>query len=205
MDNYALAQENARRYFLAYDQKTFQYRKGVCVTDSFFCLPFLDYNAKISKQTGCVTLLSPGEEEKEAGYGEALSIYDWLCDQKPGAVPSGEYCPVHSLPGVMVRGKGLTMTGGKLPAFWDTHPDALHQSCLIMGGEPIELGDMGYKLPLFSDLSVLLKFYHSDEDFPPSLTLLWDKNILDFIKYETVYFVAGCLFHRLRELSGCKE
>ena len=205
MDNYAQAQEAARQYFLSYDQKAFARRKGVSLNNSFFCLPFLDYTAKISKETGGVTLLNPGGEEIEAGYGEALSVYDWLCDQKPGAVPSGEYCPVHSLPGVMVRGKGLSMGGGKLPAFWDKNPEQLHKSCLSMGGTPVDLGDIGYKLPLFPELYVLLKFYHSDEDFPPSLTLLWDKHILDFIKYETVYFVAGCLFHRLRELSGCKE
>ncbi len=205
MDNYAQAQEAARLYFLTYDQAPMKTLPGVTATENGLSLPFLGTPAFLSAETGYITIRTPQGEEKEADFGEALSIYDFLCDRKPEAAPSGEYCPVHSLPGVMVRGKGLSMGGGKLPAFWDKNPEQLHKSCLSMGGTPVDLGDIGYKLPLFPELYVLLKFYHSDEDFPPSLTLLWDKHILDFIKYETVYFVAGCLFHRLRELSGCKE
>ena len=44
-----------------------------------------------------------------------------------------------------------------------------------------------------------LKFYHSDEDFPPSVTLLWDENMLQFVYYETVFYIAGVLLRRLQE------
>jgi hypothetical protein len=39
----------------------------------------------------------------------------------------------------------------------------------------------------------MLKFYHSDEDFPAGLTFLWDENTLQFIHYETVFYIAGFL------------
>jgi len=54
-------------------------------------------------------------------------------------------------------------------------------------------------VPIFPDLSMQLKFYFADEEFPPSLTFLWDKNILDFVRYETVYYIAGVLRDRLME------
>ena len=44
------------------------------------------------------------------------------------------------------------------------------------------LGDMAYRLPVFPGLDMMLKFYHADEDFPPSLDLLWDKNTLQFLQ-----------------------
>ncbi len=205
MDNYALAQENARLYFLSYDQSVMESRPGVIFQEGEITLSFLGYPAGVNRKTGQVTVCFPSGAYRNANFGEALSVYDWLCDQKPGAAASLEYCPVHSLPGVMVRGKGLSMSGGKLGAFFDAHPEKLRKSCIALGGTPVDLGDIGYKVPIFPDLYVLIKFYHSDEDFPPSVTLLWDKNILNFIKYETVYYVAGCLLDRLRELSGCKE
>ena len=58
---------------------------------------------------------------------------------------------------------------------------------------------MGMELMAFADLPVRLKFYFADEEFPASLTVLWDKNILDFIRYETVYYLAACLFSRLSQ------
>ena len=45
-----------------------------------------------------------------------------------------------------------------------------------------------------------MKFYHSDEEFPASITLLWDENTLQYMYYETVFYVAGFLIHEI-----CKE
>ena len=47
-----------------------------------------------------------------------------------------------------------------------------------------------------------LRFWHADEDFPPSLDLLWDRNTLQFLRYETTWFAAGVLRRRLREEMG---
>ena len=61
------------------------------------------------------------------------------------------------------------------------------------------MGDIGYRFGVFADLDAILKFYHSDEDFPASVTLLWEENMLQFVYYETVFYIAGAL---LRQLGG---
>ena len=61
------------------------------------------------------------------------------------------------------------------------------------------MGDIGYRFSLFGDLDVILKFYHSDEDFPASVTLLWEENMLQFVYYETVFYIAGALLRQLGE------
>ena len=61
------------------------------------------------------------------------------------------------------------------------------------------MGDLGFRFPVFGDLSVILKFYRADEDFPASLTLLWDENMLQFVFYETVFYMAGHLLGVIRE------
>lgn len=58
-------------------------------------------------------------------------------------------------------------------------------------------GDMGFQINAFPDLPLQMKFYGSDQEFSPSLTLLFDANILQFIRYETVYYLSGCLIRRL--------
>jgi len=40
-------------------------------------------------------------------------------------------------------------------------------------------------------MSLILKFCHSDEDFPASITLLWDENTLQLVFYENVFSIAG--------------
>lgn len=43
----------------------------------------------------------------------------------------------------------------------------------------------------------------SDEDFPASLQILTDKNILDYMHYETLMFAITHMFNRLKE--ECEE
>ena len=42
---------------------------------------------------------------------------------------------------------------------------------------------------LFPFLPVVLRFWDADEEFPASMQILTDRNILDFMRYETLMFV----------------
>ena len=66
-------------------------------------------------------------------------------------------------------------------------------------GKPVALGDMGFRFPVFGPLSVIVKFYRADEDFPASITFLWDENMLSFVFYETVFYVAGFILEAICE------
>lgn len=198
MDNYALSQENARKHFLQFDQNQIGSRPDVTVTEDTFSFPFLGSTASVSRKTGAVTIEDQKHICRQADFSQAFTVYDWLCTSEKNAQPANEYCPVHALPGVVVRGKGLSMTGGTLPALIDQKPQIFSQACEAIGAVPVDLGDIGWKIPLFPRIFVLVKFYYSDEEFPASMTILWDKNILKFIKYETVYYAADCLLEEIR-------
>ena len=58
---------------------------------------------------------------------------------------------------------------------------------------------MAYEIPLFDFLKCRIQFWNSDEDFDAQLQILMDKNILDFIRYETVWYAVGHLMRRLTE------
>lgn len=198
MDNYATMQEAARRRFLTYEPAIFHNKTEAVPEKDRLTTCFLGETAEISLETGVITLGG-----RPANFGESMCLYDWLCDGKGEARVSGEFAPVSSLPGVMVRGNGLTIGTASAAKRVEDDPQSFDKICISLGGTRRQVGDIAYEIPLFSDLTVLLKFYFSDEEFPASLVLLWDKNILQYIRYETVYYLADCLLSRLeRGMEG---
>lgn len=187
----------ARQHFLEYDPAVLAGRPGVTDGGDYLTTCFFGQQARICKADGVITL-----DGKLANFGEGLSLYDWLCDGRPDAVASGEYCAVGSLPGVLVSGSGLVMSADGLAAKIHGVPERFHAACARLDAAPIPMGDIGYCVPIFPGISVCLKFYFADEEFPPQLTFLWDKNILQFVRYETVYYIAGCLTTRLTALMN---
>lgn len=193
MNNYEKMMADARLRFTAYDMGTLAQRPGVRETADELITEFLGETVHIPKKTGELTVGG-----RIADFGETLAVFDWLCDGKPNAKAAGEYCAVGSLPGIYVGGSGLMMSGDSLAKQIDSAPERFRAACQTMGGREVALGDLGFEIPVFPGVAMCLKFYFGDEEFPPQLTFLWDKNILQFVRYETVYYIAGCIRERLQ-------
>lgn len=195
MSNYNLMQDAARQRFTQYDMAALAAKPGVEDADGCLTTCFFGETVRVEKTTGSITL-----NGRAADFCESLSIYDWLCDRKVDAVASGEFCPVSSLSSVYVSGSGLGISPSLLAERIEKAPEKFRMACAEIGAKPITMGDMGYILHIFPDLPMCMKFYFSDEDFPAQLVFLWDHNILRFVRYETVYYIAGCLQKRLNRL-----
>ena len=59
------------------------------------------------------------------------------------------------------------------------------------------MGDAAYRFTVFEQLTLILKFYRADEDFPASLVILWENETLSYLLYETVFYVQGYLLSRI--------
>lgn len=188
MDNYHTMLEAARRRCAGYSWAELSAKPGIESGEDSLRTTFFARKVRIARADCAVTV-----DGKPAGFGEALSVYDWLCDRRSDAAAAEEFCVVSSLPGVVVSGSGLSMAMPKLAARMDQAPEKFRKIMDCMQAQPMKMGDMGYKLLVFPDLPMCLKFYFGDEEFPPSLTLLWDRNSLSFVRYETLYYIAGCL------------
>ena len=188
MDNYDAMLAAAQRRFTTYDMNALSRKNGV--EDLGDCLQtwFFGQQVSVEKTTGNITVAG-----ERATFGQTLAVLDWLCDRKEAAFAAEEFCPIGSLPGVYVGGSGLCMNMARLAAKIHERPEGFVAAYQRLGGNAEALGDMGCRLQIFPDLPMCLKFYFGDEEFSPSVTLLWDKNILHFVRYETVYYIAGCL------------
>ena len=174
MDNYAVMRQDAVDRFLTYEVENLLKNPGVTswekgVQTTFFSLP-----VHLDRTEGRIVLID-GEKEIECDFSPTLSILDYVCDRKTSAIAANVFCPVTSLPGVFVGGSGLVMKNGALEERIEKDPAAFQKACESLGGVATGAGDMGYRLHIFPDLCMELKFYFADEDWPNGgSTKVWD-------------------------------
>ena len=192
-DNYQISRDRAQEYFLGFDQQKLIDVWQLSHDADWLYTDFLGKPYRICRATGRVIRMA---DEQEAGFEEALSIFDLLCHEGEVKSCSGRFAPVNSLKGRPPIGVGVDFHA-KTASCFDRDPERFRQACLELGGTPMALGDIGFSFPVFAGLRVQVKFYHADEDFPASVVLLWDENMLQYAYYETVFYIAGFLLHSI--------
>ena len=89
----------------------------------------------------------------------------------------------------------------KAAAFFDDHPEQLKAACQALGGrleQKIAGADITCRIPVTQFFPVLLQFWKGDEEFPPKLQLMWDRNTGSFLHFETTFYLQGDLLERLK-------
>lgn len=198
MDNYEIAKAQAQRYFLSLPQEALLRHSVFPYDENSIYVTFLGNFYRICRKTGQVirtegSFLPAGE----AGFAETLSIFDFLCHEGGEKFLAGTWAPVDSLKGRPVGLAPMPDFHREASSRFHANPDALRRSCEALGGKAIALGDIGYEIPVFPDFSLRLKFYFADEEFPAQTVLLWDSNTLNFLQYETTFYIAGQLLKQL--------
>ena len=204
-DNYEIAKENARRLFLTFDQSEVEARPFLSYDSAGFYLMFAGQNCRVSRKTGTVELQQADGSWEEAGFNTALTVYDLLCYSRPEARASGIFVTIGQLNSVFTSSANSDFY--RSYAGWcNDHQDALNAACRKMGGVPADFkGDIAWQLPMTGFLPIVLQFWEADEEFPPSLTLLVDSRILDFMHFETVWYAIGHIMDRLKTLAEDSE
>ena len=131
----------------------------------------------------------------QALYGRCAGAYA----QKDAAL-FGEYCSVMQLDGIA---KSSNPGGFMFSSFCrrlEGRAQALRKACEALGGTPFPIGEVAYQLPLFDFLPIVVQFWDADEDFPGQLMIKWDRNILQYMHFETTFYATGCLLQRILEL-----
>lgn len=194
--NYERTRQEAMLRYLSFDEDEIAARLGLERDDEGILVHFLGRPYRAERSTGALRRLWDGAE---GDFSETLTVYDYLCESKPGCCPAGEYVTVGHLQAVVTAtiGGGLH---GAVTDWFAADPARARAACAAFGGREIPKGDLGWEFPVFDGgLNLRLSFWEADEDFPPSLQLFWDKNVLDYIRFETTYYASGFL---LDELMG---
>jgi len=203
MDNYEIARERAQRQFLTYDQAEMIRRFRLESDEAYIYLTFCGRPYRVDRRTGMAEGSDDGFVTVIPGsFNDSMTIYDVLCCAKPDCFLTGEYVLTNSLPGV-VHTAGSDVGDGayrSFARFLEAHKARLHEACRRLGGVLDGKGDIAYRLPVFDFLPMRLEFWEADEEFEPELRLLWDRNVQSYMRYETLWYAAGFLLQRIREI-----
>lgn len=200
-NNYEKMRDRMAKVFLRYDQEKMIQKFNLEYDENNLYLCFLNRPYRISRQTGRVTWSEDGfVTENPADYNAAMTIYDVLCCSKEDCCLSQEWVSVGSLSSVLggTLKKGSNFFQNAAEAFTGK-TNLLAKACERLGGRKLEKGDAAYELLLFPFLPVVLRFWDADEEFPASMQILTDRNILDFMRYETLMFAVSHVLQRVKE------
>ena len=197
VSNYEITKRRMARAFLDYDQAEMIRRFRLDSDREWIRIRLLNRLYAISRTAG-VVYSAANSVWTEAGFNETMTLYDVLCHAKRDFALSGELVKVEGLVKAASTPSG-ELFGGRARGF-DGRERELARACESLGGERYGKGDVAYRLPLFDFLPVVFQFWSSDDDFPASIQMLWDKNTTDFMRFETVWYAAGYVLDRLWEL-----
>ncbi len=203
--NYEIMRDRMSEQFLAYDQEQMIEKFALEQDDRYLYITFFGRNYRINRMTGETAWSDDGfRSETKADFNEAMTIYDVLCNSKKDCRPTGEWTNINSLSSIKngsLQSDSSIFTGSA--RYFDGKIEGLRYACGSLGGKPLDKGDAAYEIQMFPFLSVVLRYWESDEDFPPSMQILVDRQILDFVHFETLMFALSHLFSLLKML--CDE
>lgn len=200
ISNYDITRNKMEQAFVRYDQQAMIDKFHLRHTPEHLFITFIGENYRIDRLTGKVDrCATDGAACVHAGFNESMTIFDVLCCSKPGCRLSGEYATVTNLPGIANISAPGAGTYAETARIFTNRCDALRQACRRLNGVEQKTGDVSYLIPLFDFMPVILQFWDADDEFDAVLKIMWDKNTLDFMHFETTFYAAGHLMKRLED------
>lgn len=201
-NNYDIMKKTMQHAFLNYDQAQIIQKLHLKSDDTYIYLSLFGRPYRIHRSDGFAQWSDNGFTDCfDIDYNQAAAIYDLLCYSKADAHPSGRYVTLQHLSTMhsSTYNSGSVIFTQMAPCF--DHQEARFAAvCAGLGGVPEQRGDIAFRIPIIGSLSLVLAFWHSDEDFPAVLEPLCDASMLDYMHYESVWFMIIHLAERMQQL-----
>jgi len=201
MDNYDFQVDIGKRIFLEYDQERMIRKFHLDADGQYIYLTYLNTSCRISRTTGGIEERICGTWQECRDFNTVMTVYDLLCYHKGETAPalSHQWCAAGTF---VVTGVTQTDTFTKKDAkLFDGRLDDLKAAVQKLGGvlqPPMAGADLTCKFAVTPFFPVLLQFWAGDEEFPPKLLILWDRNTDSLLHFETTFYLQGDLLNRLR-------
>lgn len=210
----------SRALFLNYDQQEIIDRYRLDADEDYIYLPLLNRMYRISRKDGVVESQIPSSDkntpmttnsnvscsDNPCTYKECLdfnvvmTLYDVLCYPAGTPLLSHQWVPLANLqmtssPSADIfTQKYATAFSGKTDLLWDVCQEIGGRRPKVMAG-----ADVCWEFDFFPFFPIQFRYWDKDEEFPAQIRLLWDKNALKFMHFETIYYAM----HVLLEIIKC--
>ncbi len=198
VNNYAIQVRQAQDRFLTYNQNALIAKLSLEADENYLYIPMLSQLHRIHRHTGLVDRQTEKGWVEANSHGEVMTLLDLVCDSRDDRYLTGRLKSMTDF-GLMFHQNLLENTRDPWAHLFQDRPEDLRRACEALQGRPLSMGDICYGIELFDGLEMVLQLWLGDEEFPPSLRILWDENALMYIRYETMYFAKDLLLERIRE------
>lgn len=219
--NYERFTESGRKLFQGFDQEKIIRHYHLDADDSMISFRYLSFPARILRHTCEVQIDSPcpsmisseAASPSETGYrkaspGIAMTVYEMLTYSLDGEmpIPSGEWASVSRLGGIIGAYHATSLVSNSDKSLFAGKSDALRKACLAIHGTPAPgNADVSFILPVFDNFPVWFQFWDGDEEFPVNYQFLLPQNALQFIRYETVWYLIGTIHDCLEDFINMPD
>ncbi len=206
--NYDLQVDLAKQLFLQYDAERLIRKFSLNADDDYLYVRYLTSTYRIRRASAQVDQYANAEWAECRAFETVMTIYDLLCHSKDESLPerTNQWCTVGTF---IVTGVSDAEPFTKdYAAFFNGRLQALISACETLGGRVLPRmagADLTCQIPVTSFFDVLVQFWQGDEEFPPKLLLLWDKNTCSFLHFETTFYLQGDLLKRLKTIINEKQ
>lgn len=210
LSNYEIMRNQMRNEFIKYDQTKMIQKYSLKHDFEYLYLDFVQRQYRINRKNGTVEWADDSLSNwMEADYNESMTIYDVLCYAKNTARLSGNFCSFSMLKGTVksfAPGNNMFQSAAD---YFNGKVKELAAACEILGEKTDIKGDVAAKIYPFSFMPVILQYWEADDEFPANLKFMYDENILEYMHYETIFFMTGHLIERIKDtmkfLGGAEE
>lgn len=78
------------------------------------------------------------------------------------------------------------------------NPDLLRPAAISVGGEPLDYGDVGVRVPVFPKVPLAVVLWRADSEFPPEANILFDGTANRFLRTEDLNICSALMVSKLR-------
>lgn len=199
-DNYRLQAEQAKGYFLRYDQQLLIGKLKLPHDGSYLYAEMLCKLYRIHRATGELQRLEGKIWRQVESHSEIMTLLDLVCDSRQDRYLSFRWKQMSAF-GLAFHQSILEDGREPLLELFREDPESLRRACTELKGVPMAGGDLSYAMELFDGLAIWLQIWEGDEEFPSRLRILWDENALMYLKYETMYYAVNLLRQRIMEMK----
>ena len=143
-NNYEIQAGQARKLFCAHDLDAVARAHGLRTDADFLYLHLLSEDYRVSRSSGHIARREGEAWLPADGFDETLTIFDLLCDAKPGRRAAGDWKTTLDFGGQVHRGLMEPNRADELELLYDRQPERLRRVCLRLDGTPIAGADLGF-------------------------------------------------------------
>lgn len=161
-------------------------------------LPFLDVELLCLPDEARIEPSRPTEVHR-LGFELVLAVLHYLLEARMMPL-AGQWVSEKDLPGgeLFFRGPHALPTD-RLASLFGTNPDLFRAASERLGGTPVPMGDVGYRLWVFPRVPILFLLWQGDEEFDPAVHIRFDKGISHQIHtLDTLFALVNAVCRSLR-------